>query len=107
MWRELKRRVKAMVLPLVFGAVCFYFAWHAVHGARGLDARAERLRQIDIARAELGKAEGERDAMERRVDGLRGDHIDRDQLDERARALLNMVGKDEIVIPYGPAARLY
>ena len=38
---------------------------------------------------------------------LRGDRIDRDQLDERARTLLNLVGKDEIVIPYEPGRRLY
>jgi cell division protein FtsB len=28
-------------------------------------------------------------------------------LDERARTLLNLVGKDEIVIPYEPSQRLY
>ena len=42
-----------------------------------------------------------------RVAGLRSDRIDRDQLDERARTLLNLVGKDEIVIPYEPGKRLY
>jgi cell division protein FtsB len=45
--------------------------------------------------------------MERRVAGLRGDMIDRDQLDERARALLNMVGKDEVVAPYGQGKQLF
>ncbi|MBE9604787.1 septum formation initiator family protein [Acetobacteraceae bacterium H6797] len=107
MWRKLKRLLKAAVLPTIFSGVCVYFAWHAVHGARGLDAREERLAQIAQARQELAKAEAERDAMERRVRGLSPESIDRDQLDERARALLNMMGKDEVVIPYGDGRRLY
>ena len=45
--------------------------------------------------------------MERRIAGLRGERIDRDQLDERARMLLNLVGKDELVIPYEPGKRLF
>jgi cell division protein FtsB len=46
-------------------------------------------------------------AMERRVQGLRGERLDLDQLDERARQLLNMVGRDEVVVPYGPERRLF
>jgi cell division protein FtsB len=41
------------------------------------------------------------------VRGLRGELVDRDQLDERARQLLNLVGKDEVVVPYGPDRRLF
>ena len=102
-----KRVLKSLVLPVLFLSVSGYFAWHAVHGDRGLLARDKRQADIVAARAELGRAEAERDAMERRVVGLRGERLDRDQLDERARSLLNMVGKDEIIVPYGPERRLY
>jgi cell division protein FtsB len=105
--RGLKRRAKEAVLPLLFLSLCGYFVWHAIHGERGLMAREQRTQDIAAAREELGRAEQERDSMERRVAGLRGDRLDRDQLDERARALLNMVGKDEIVIPYAPNQRLF
>ncbi|MFN7594695.1 MAG: FtsB family cell division protein [bacterium] len=94
-------------MPAVFLAVSGYFAWHAVHGERGLMARDKRQGDIAVARAALQQAEAERDAMERRVAGLRGDRLDRDQLEERARSLLNMVGRDEVVVPYGPERRLY
>lgn len=106
-WRELKRRAKDAVLPLFFIGVCFYFGWHARHGERGLIAFEQRTADIAAARAELARVEAERDAMERRVHGLRGGQLDRDQLDERARALLNMAGRDEIVLPYGPGRSLY
>jgi cell division protein FtsB len=105
--RFLKRFLQAIAMPCLFVALSGYFAWHAMHGDRGLIAREQRLADIASARADLARAEGERDAMERRVAGLRGNRVDRDQLDERARALLNMVGRDEIVVPYGPERRLY
>ena len=105
--RELRRRMRDAVLPLLFIALCGYFALHAVHGNRGLLARDDRTREIAEARAELARAESERDAMERRVVGLRSERLDRDQLDERARALLNVVGHDEIVVPYAPGERLF
>ena len=105
--RALKRRARDALLPLTFAALCGYFAWHAQHGDFGKLARERKLEDIAQARAALDRAMTERDAMERRVAGLRGDRIDRDQLDERARTLLNLVGKDEIVIPYEPGKRLF
>ena len=105
--RALKRRLRDALLPLGFIALCGYFAWHSVHGDFGMLAREKRLEDIAQARQGLARAESERDAMERRVNGLRSERIDRDQLDERARTLLNLVGRDEIVIPYDPGKRLY
>jgi cell division protein FtsB len=105
--REMKRRVRDALPPLGFAALCAYFAWHALHGDYGLLAREKRLEEIAAARAVLARAEAERDAMERRIAGLRSERIDRDQLDERARTLLNLVGKDELVIPYEPGKRLF
>lgn len=103
----LKRRLRDALLPLLFASFCAYFAWHSVHGELGLNARDVRLGEIAQARAVLARVVAERDATERRVEGLRGDTLDRDQLDERSRTLLNLVGKDELVIPYGPGKRLY
>jgi cell division protein FtsB len=104
---EMKRRVRDALAPLGFAALCGYFAWHSIHGDYGLLAREKRMEDIRAARAVLARAEAERDAWERRIAGLRGERIDRDQLDERARMLLNLVGKDELVIPYDPGKRLF
>jgi len=104
--RALKRRVRDALPPLGFAALCGYFAWHSVHGDFGLMAREQRLADIAEAKQILARVEAERDALERRVGGLRGAELDRDQLDERARALLNLVGRDEIVVPYAPERRL-
>jgi cell division protein FtsB len=105
--RTLKRRARDALAPLGFAALCAYFAYHAVHGDFGLEARERRLGDIEQARQILARAEADREALERRVNGMRGTQLDRDQLDERARMLLNMVGRDELVIPYEPGRRLY
>jgi cell division protein FtsB len=101
------RRLRAAVLPVLFLAFCGFFVWHTMHGERGLIAMEAREQRIAEASAERERAQAELAAMERRVQGLRGDRLDRDQLDERARQLLNMVGRDEIVVPYGPDRRLF
>jgi len=103
----LLRRLRAAVLPVLFLAGCGYFVWHAQHGERGLLAMERRVAQIAEAAAERDRVREDLAAMERRVQGLRGDRLDPDQLDERARQLLNMVGKDEIVLPYGAQRRLF
>jgi cell division protein FtsB len=106
--RAIKRVLSVLFVPAVFAGLCWHFAWYAVHGPRvGSLAREAKAAEIASARTDLAKAEAERDSMERRVAGLRGDMIDRDQLDERARALLNMVGKDEVVAPYGQGKQLF
>ena len=101
------RFLRALVLPSIFLACCGYFVWHAIHGERGLIAKEQRTLQIAEATIHRDRAQTELAAMERRVQGMRGARVDRDQLDERARQLLNMVGKDEVVIPYGPDRRLF
>ena len=106
--RAIKRMIQVLWLPLIFAGLIWHFAWYAVHGPRvGSLAREAKTAEIAAAKIVLAQAENERDSMERKVAGLRGDRIDRDQLDERARALLNMVDKNELVVPYGPNRLLF
>jgi hypothetical protein len=48
-----KRILKGVLVPAVFLAVSGYFAWHAVHGERGLMARDKRQGDVVAARAAL------------------------------------------------------
>jgi cell division protein FtsB len=105
--RALGRGVRSMVFPVLLASAAAFFVWHASHGDRGLIAKERRLQEIAAARAELAQAVSEREAAERRVNALRGREIDRDQLEERARALLNVTARDEIVIPYQVGQRLF
>ncbi len=105
--RELKRRAKAAVAPLVFLALVGYFGWNATQGNRGLVAYAQRQELLAQAQADLAKAQAEHDGWERRVAGLRSNHLDPDTLDERARAMLNLASPTDIVVPYAPQDRLF
>lgn len=106
-WRGVKRRIKAMLIPALFIAVGGFFVWHTIHGERGTLARERRVAEITQARTVLDRAVAEQAAVQRRVSGLRADALDRDQLEERARSLLNLTQPGEMVVPYGPAQRLF
>ena len=105
--RELKRRLRALIAPLVFLSLVAYFAWSATQGDHGLVAYAQRQDLLKQADADLAQAQAERDAWARRVTGLGNSHIDPDMLDERARAMLNLASPNDIVVPYAPADKLF
>jgi cell division protein FtsB len=105
--REIKRRIKAVVAPLIFLSLVGYFGWNAVQGDRGLMAYAQRKELLAEAQQDQAKAQAELEAWERRVRGLRSRNIDADALDERARAMLNLADPSEIIVPYAPADRLF
>jgi cell division protein FtsB len=104
---DLSRRIRAVVAPCVFLAIAAYFAWSATQGNRGLLAYAERqelFRKVEddnaAARAELAR-------WERRVAGLRANHLNADTLDERARAMLHLADPTDIVVQYPQSQKLF
>ncbi len=105
--RELKRRAKAAIAPVVFLSLAGYFGWSATQGDRGLKAYADRQQDYTVAQANLAAALAEQARWERRVAGLSLKHLDTDALDERARAMLNLADPSEVVIPYGPSQKLF
>jgi len=105
--REIKRRAKAAVAPLIFLSLVGYFGWSATQGNHGLVAYAQRQALLAQAQADQSKAQTERDGWDRRVAGLRTRHIDADTLDERARAMLNLADPSDIIVPYATPDRLF
>jgi cell division protein FtsB len=105
--REMKRRLRGAIAPVLFLAVTGYFCWNAVQGPHGLKSATAQQAVLRQAQAELAAAETERDAWQRRVHALESDHLDRDMLDERARALLNLANPNDIIVQYAPKDRLF
>lgn len=98
---RLSRRFRAVLLTLGFyafaaGAVA-YFAYHGHHGDRGLHAKATYKIKIVQLEAELNEIRDERAQWERRVRLMRAEAMDRDLLDERSRALLNIGHKNDVI----------
>ena len=96
-----KRQAIAAIPPALFLAFTAYCAWNVTRGDHGLKTYALRQQQLIGAQAERVAAEAERNAWEKRVAGLRNNHIDPDTLDERSRAMLNLADPNDIVVPYG------
>lgn len=109
MWiaRELKRKAKAGLAPLLFLAVAGYFGWNAIQGDLGLKAYSRRQHDLHAVVSSLARAEAEVKSWEQLVRSLRSSHLDTDALDERVRAMLNRADPADIVVPYGPNNRLF
>jgi cell division protein FtsB len=105
--RDLKRRANAAIAPLVFLAITGYFGWSATQGNHGLVAFAQRQELLREADAEHAAAQADRDNWERRVAGLRANHLDPDTLDERARAMLNLADPHDVIVPYAAKDRVF
>ena len=98
-----RRRLRSFLtaLSLYVGAALLigYFGVNAYTGRYGLNAQQELDQEIIALTAELARLKKEHAESEQRVSLLRSDHIDPDMLDERARAMLNLIGPNEIVVP--------
>jgi len=105
--RELKRRIRDSVAPVLFASLTGYFCWNATQGDLGLRAYALRQQDLIAAQSNLAHAQADQAAWERRVAALRTNRLDPDVLEERARALLNLADPADIVVPYAPDKKLF
>jgi cell division protein FtsB len=97
-----RTRLRSIVLPLAFycvsGGIGAFFVWHAVNGDRGLKVSDEYEKSIAMLNGQLAATQAERAQWQHRIDLLSGKAIDRDLLEEQARATLDRVGKDDLVV---------
>jgi len=104
-----KSRARAIVIPIAFylvlGVASGCLVWGASTGERGLKAKAGYDAEAAQLQTELAQLQAERARWRRRVDSMRSEAVDRDLLDEEARAVLDRVGKDEVVIFTADAKR--
>lgn len=99
---EIRARARYVVGPAIGACAVVYFAYHAVHGDRGLIAWWDLAQEVAAARTFLGELVAERRALDHRVKLLSPASLDPDLLDERVRLMLNYGRPDEIVIFLGP-----
>lgn len=96
--RELRRRARTAVTPVLCACAIAYFGYYMVDGERGLRAYARLGQQIEQVKGEVASVAAVRAALERRVALLRPDALDPDMLDEQARRVLDEVRPDEVVL---------
>jgi len=104
--RDLKRRVFSAIPPAIFLAITAYFAWNAVHGARGLQAQAAERRELANAQAQFTAVDAQRSQWETRIADLSSQSIDPDMLDAEVRQVLNLADPADLVVQLpAPAAK--
>lgn len=95
---EIKTRARQAIAPILGTVVVGYFGYHMVQGDYGLIAYLHLKAKVAQAHAIEERLERDRSRLEKRVVLLRPDNLDRDLLEERARAMLNYAHPDDVVI---------
>lgn len=93
-----RRIVYFLAFQLVAWSAAAYFSHSAYTGNRGIVAKNEAKKQTAEILTQIALAKDERAAWERRVNQIRGPEVDRDLLDERQRAMLNLAHKNDLII---------
>jgi cell division protein FtsB len=96
--REMRRRGKALVGPMLGIALTGYFVYHLVEGDRGLRAWVRLTQELRVAKDRATAVSAERAELEHRVSHLRPGHVDPDLLDAQVRRTLDVLRPDEIAI---------
>ena len=95
---ELRRRARHVVGSLLGIVAVSYFAYHTVHGDRGVLAYIQMRERVHEAEVRYEALERERSYWEHRVQLLNPSSIDPDMLDERVRIMLGYARADDLVI---------
>jgi cell division protein FtsB len=96
--REMRRRARFLVGPVLAIAVCGYFAYNLVEGDRGMLAWFRLTQELRLTKANLAKVQQDRTALDRKVANMRPEHVDPDLLDQEVRSRLDLAAPNEIVV---------
>ncbi len=94
---RLKREAVRHWLGILMVLTLAYFAYHSIHGDRGLFAWVDRGHELDAQRLELDEISGQRQWLEERVNALGEDGIAIDLLEETLYEL-GFVHENEVII---------
>ena len=99
--QEIRARARHVVGPVLGVCAVGYFAYHVVHGDRGLIAWWNIKQRVEAAKSVLAQTRAERETLEHRVHLMNPGSLDPDMLEERARLMLNYGYSNDIVILEG------
>ena len=98
LFQEMRARARYVIGPVLGVCAVGYFAFHVVHGDRGMIAWWDIKQRVVAAKQTLAVARAERQTLERRVRLMNPGSLDSDMLEERARLMLNYGYPNDIII---------
>ena len=101
MFRELKKRIRPILMSTLAISVVGYFLYHVTQGDRGLIAMLQLLRRLEVAQETLTTLEKDREVWANRIHLLKPKTLNKDMLDEQARRQLGLAESDEVVVMEG------
>lgn len=96
--REFRLRARQILAPFVGVCLAAYFGYHAIQGDRGIVTWLQLSQRIERVQAAIAASREVEHRLAHRVALLRPGNLDRDLLDERARAVLNLIHPDDRII---------
>ena len=99
MRRRITQSAGLLIVPAICCAVTIYFGYAGIVGPRGLLAWSATEERLAMSQLELNDIRAERIALERRIELLDENALDRDLLEEVARSTLAQGRPGEVAIP--------
>jgi cell division protein FtsB len=88
----------ALALPVALLCALWFFSLQIFTGNYGHIALEKTQREFAATEREIAMLEAREAALRQRNAGLRAEALDLDLLDERARDVLGMIGRDEVFL---------
>lgn len=98
MLREIRYRLRGLVVPVIFMALTYYFGWNAVHGQSGLEAQVAQRAQLQAQQQHADQTHKELILWQTRVAALSNNAIQPDMLNMEARNVLNLADPNDLVV---------
>ena len=95
-------RIRRSWPVLAIFAFYIYLAFHALSGSQGLMSWADYKSDIERLETQLIEAQSEKEDLERQIEALRADSLNRDALDYLAREKVFLSDPNELTIWLDP-----
>lgn len=95
---EISGRLRAGLIPFLGFCVLAYFSYHTVQGQHGLISQAKLSEVVSRLDLEVSAVRSKRIELSNKIALLSLQNVDRDMLDERARRILGLSHRDDIII---------
>jgi cell division protein FtsB len=90
--------LRKLRFPLIVFGLMYYFGSSLMGGENGYYAKQRTMAELEGKQAELETLRATREALDKKVALMSPGNLDRDLLDEQARAVLGLADKTELVI---------